>query len=77
MSKYKWSQLPELNQEIYLNCKDFSLSKAEDYFIRNEKKIMELLNSLQEETLLKPGLYPWMNRKQSNHLHWLLHTHPL
>jgi hypothetical protein len=60
--KYKWSQLPELNQEIYLACKDFSLSKSEDYFAGTESRIMKLLNSQPEETLLKPGLYPWMKK---------------
>jgi hypothetical protein len=58
---YKWSQLPELNNTIYIKYKDYSWEEAKLFFKRTEKKVMELINESDEETLLKPGLYPWMN----------------
>ncbi len=61
-AKYKWNQLPELNQEIYLAYKDYSLEQAQAFFSKNEAGIIKLFEELTEDELLKTGLYAWMNK---------------
>jgi len=58
---YKWSQLPELNNAIYLKYKDYSWTEANMFFKETEREIMKIIKENEEKTLLKPGLYPWMN----------------
>ena len=58
---YKWSQLPELNNEIYKKYKDISWEEAQQLFHKSEERIMLLVNTIDEEKMLKPALQPWMN----------------
>jgi hypothetical protein len=59
---YKWSQLPELNKEIYKKYKNITWEEAQQFFQKSEAKIMIVIAKLEEETLLKPALYPWMKQ---------------
>ncbi len=61
-ANYKWSKLPELNQEIYITYNGYSLAQAQEFFRKTEASIIKLFEELTEEQLLKPGLYPWMNK---------------
>lgn len=60
--KYNWGQLPDLNNEIYLQYKDYTIEQAFEYYKEMNSKTLNLINSLDEATLLQPGLYAWMNK---------------
>ena len=59
---YKWSQLPDLNMEIYKKYKNLTWEEARQFFKKSEFNIMSTIKDMEEDTMLKPGLYPWMNQ---------------
>lgn len=59
---FKWSQLPDLNMQIYKKYKNLSWEEAQKFFKKSDTKIMLLIEKTKEETMLKPGLQPWMNQ---------------
>lgn len=76
---YKWSQMPALNQHIYETYCDQPLDEVIELFRSSHRKTMELVESLSNEVLTTPGLYPWMNKNTlvaylaanaSSHYHW-------
>jgi hypothetical protein len=56
----KWNQLPALNERIYLKWKDASLETVLLEFEAAHQQIYSLTESLPEDLLFKPDLYPWM-----------------
>lgn len=59
---YKWSQLPALNETIRAKHSGRSLEEILSLFRDSYKQIVQTIESLPEETLFTPGLYPWMNK---------------
>jgi len=59
---YKWSQLPALNQAIYTRYQERPLDEITAAFWDSHAKTLALIESLSDETLTAPGLYPWMNQ---------------
>jgi hypothetical protein len=59
---FKWSELPALNERIYLEHKDDALDDVQAKFIDSYHQTMELLNSISEKDLFTPGLYKWQNK---------------
>jgi uncharacterized protein (TIGR03083 family) len=59
---YKWNQLPALNQAIYERYRDMPLEDVLKAFEASHAKTLALVESLSDETLTTPGLYPWMNQ---------------
>jgi len=59
---YKWSQLPELNMQIYNKYKNNTWEEAQKYFKESEAKTMSVINNTDELILLKAGLQPWMKQ---------------
>lgn len=58
---YKWNQLPELNQAIYKRYHGCPLDEIMRAFWDSHAKTLALIESLSEDALVAPGLYPWMN----------------
>jgi hypothetical protein len=58
---FKWSQLPALNQQIYIQYKDWPLEKVLEAFRASHHRTVEWIQSLPDEELTTPGMYPWMN----------------
>jgi uncharacterized protein (TIGR03083 family) len=59
---YKWSQLPALNEQIRAKHSGRSLDEILTLFRDSYSQVMQNIESLSEETLFAPGLYPWMNK---------------
>ena len=59
---YKWSQIPALNQKIYEIYRDSPLAEIWVNFRVSHAKTLALIESLSDEALTTPGLYPWMNQ---------------
>jgi hypothetical protein len=59
---YKWSQLPALNQKIYETYRDYPWADLLADFRASHAKTLALVESLSDETIITPGLYPWMNK---------------
>ncbi len=59
---FKWSQLPALNQRIYETYRALPLTEVLEMYRASHQKVTETIQSLPEEMLFKPGLYPWMNK---------------
>jgi uncharacterized protein (TIGR03083 family) len=59
---YKWSQLPALNEKIREKHSSRSLEETLTLFRDSYNQIMKTIESLSEEALFTPGLYPWMNK---------------
>ncbi len=59
---YKWSQLPALNEEIRQKHSDRPLDEILALFRDSYNQVMKTIESLSEETLFTPGLYPWTNK---------------
>ncbi|MFZ6027418.1 MAG: ClbS/DfsB family four-helix bundle protein [Chloroflexota bacterium] len=76
---YKWNQLPALNQAIYERYRHRPLDEIVHAFWDSHTRTLALIESLSEETLVTPGLYPWMNKNAliaylasntGSHYHW-------
>ncbi len=59
---YKWSQLPALNAEIREKHSGRSLDEMMKMYRGSYKQITETIESIPEEEMFTPGLYPWMNK---------------
>lgn len=59
---FKWSQLPEVNQNIYEKYEKLPLDDIFDRFKASHSKTVQFIESLSDLELTTPGLYPWMNR---------------
>jgi hypothetical protein len=59
---YKWSQLPALNEKIREKHSSRSLDETLALFRDSYNQTMQTIESLSEEVLFTPGLYPWMNK---------------
>jgi hypothetical protein len=59
---YNWRQLPALNQAIYERYHEHPLDEIVAAFWDSHAKTLALIESLSEEALTTPGLYPWMNQ---------------
>jgi hypothetical protein len=59
---FKWSQLPDLNQQIYLKFKNYTWDETQKAFAKSESKIISVIKNCDEKIMLKPGLQPWMNK---------------
>lgn len=59
---YKWSQIPALNQKIYETYRERPLAEVLADFRASHARTLALVETLSDETLTTPGLYPWMNK---------------
>jgi hypothetical protein len=59
---YKWSQLPDLNREICERYKQTSWDEAKDLFADTFGEVFELIQTMDEQTMLTPAYQPWMNQ---------------
>jgi len=59
---YKWSQLPALNEVIRQKHLARPLKEVRAMYGASYRQIMEKIETLSEEELFTPGLYPWMNK---------------
>ena len=59
---YKWSQLPALNEEIRGKHSSRLLDEMLTMYHDSYKQIMETIESIPEDEMFTPGLYPWMNK---------------
>jgi hypothetical protein len=59
---YKWNQLPALNQWIYETYRNHPLEEILDCFHASHRDTIALIETLSDEALTTPGLYPWMNK---------------
>ena len=59
---YKWSQLPDLNEAIYQEYKNYSYEEAQKFFAKTQNLMKKLIEETEEEIMLKPGLQKWMNK---------------
>ncbi|MDD5370113.1 MAG: ClbS/DfsB family four-helix bundle protein [Anaerolineaceae bacterium] len=62
---FKWSQLPALNQQIYLRYRDQPLDEVLSRFRGFHHQVMKLIDDLTPEELFTPGYYTWTKK---NHL---------
>ena len=76
---FKWSEMPALNRQIYLQYCDAPLERVLEQFHAGHARTLALMESLSEEELFTPGLYAWMNRNTlsaylksaaGSHYHW-------
>ncbi len=76
---YKWSQLPALNEVIRQKHLARPLNEVRAMCSASYHQIMEKIETLSEEALFTPGLYPWMNKNSlaayftsctSSHYRW-------
>lgn len=76
---YKWSQLPALNQAIFLKHHDRSLDDILAQFRASHRQTLELIQTLTEEQLFIPGSFAWTRTNKlaayiaantSSHYHW-------
>jgi len=59
---YNWRQLPELNHEIYLKHKDFSLEDVQKHFRESFEEIKSAIDGMTDEALFTPGFYVWTRK---------------
>lgn len=59
---YKWSQLPDLNRDIYEQYIHIGWDEAKDLFTSTFIEIFELIQTMDEQTMLTPAYQPWMNQ---------------
>jgi hypothetical protein len=59
---YKWSQLPALNEKIRAKHSGRTLDEILTLFRDSYHQITQTIESLSEDQLFTPGLYPWMNK---------------
>ncbi len=59
---FKWNQLPDLNQRIYETFRDRPLEEILNCFHASHRETIALIESLSDDALTTPGLYPWMNK---------------
>ncbi len=59
---FKWSQLPALNDKIYLEHRDDPRDAVMAEFQRSYNQILDLLKSIPEADLFTPGLHKWQNK---------------
>ena len=76
---FKWSQLPQLNQQIYEKYCDKSLADVQKKFRASYRQIMKTIETLGEEDLFKSGRFAWTEKhplvsfilpNTSSHYHW-------
>jgi hypothetical protein len=56
---YKWNETPRLNRDIWEMHKDRSWRDVRAEFGRSYGEILELVQGLSEEELLRPGHFAW------------------
>jgi hypothetical protein len=56
---FNWSQLPELNQQIYEKHCQRSLADIQKEFKASCKKVLNTIQGLSEEELFRRGHYAW------------------
>jgi hypothetical protein len=59
---FHWGQLPLLNQRIYETYRDEPLDKIRAGFEESHQYLLNLVQTLPEDELFKPGLYPWLKK---------------
>lgn len=59
---FKWSQIPALNDKIYQQYREMPLAQVRAKFLQSHARTLALVESLPEEMLFAPGLYPWMSQ---------------
>jgi hypothetical protein len=60
--RYKWSQLPALNQHIYEKHQHLTPEQVLTLFRESHQKTVQFIENLSEADLTTPGLYKWMNQ---------------
>jgi hypothetical protein len=58
----KWSQLPELNRRIHERWQHEKIDAVMASFESVHRQVFSLAESLPEEALFRPLLYPWMRK---------------
>lgn len=59
---YKWSQLPQLNQQIYEKHRDRSLQYVQKQFRSSYRQILKAIRGISEEDLFTPGRFLWTEK---------------
>ena len=59
---FKWSQLPQLNQQIYEKYCDQSLPEVQKQFRASYRQIMKTIQGLGEEELFQSGRFAWTEK---------------
>ena len=59
---YKWNQLKEYNAKIREETRDVSWASARDRLKRGHKKLVKLLNELDDKALYGKSPYDWTNK---------------
>jgi len=76
---FNWSQLPELNQQIYERYCSISLAEIKREFKSSFKKMLKTIQGLSDEDLFTRGRYAWTKNNTlgtyfvsctSSHYHW-------
>jgi hypothetical protein len=59
---FKWSQTPQLNQQIYEKHRDRPLDEVLDQSQASHKEILGIIQGLSNEDLFTPGHYAWTKK---------------
>jgi uncharacterized protein (TIGR03083 family) len=59
---FKWSQTPQLNQQIYEKHRDRPLDEVLDQFQASHREILGIIQELSNEDLFTPGRYAWTKK---------------
>ncbi len=58
---YKWNQLKDYNAKLRDQTRDVSWNDAKAHLTKSHKKLMRLLNSLDNKALYGPKQFDWLN----------------
>jgi hypothetical protein len=59
---YSWTQMDDLNQEIYLKHRDKLLEVVQTYFHTSYMQVLEAVQAMAENELFTPGHYAWTKK---------------
>jgi hypothetical protein len=77
--EFNWTQLPQLNQQIYEKYHDRPLNEVQKEFNASFKKTLKTIQGLSDEELFTRGRYAWTRNNSlgayfisntSSHYHW-------
>ncbi|MBB2909700.1 hypothetical protein FHS43_000946 [Streptosporangium becharense] len=76
---YKWNETPRLNDELYRRFRDVDLAEMRALLTGSHRRMLQHIEALSEDELLKPGMFPWTGRNplvtytapaSCNHYRW-------
>lgn len=76
---FNWQELPQLNEASYQRRKDHALEDILKEYAESYAQILALVEGMEEEQILTPGLYPWTGKdplltwidgSTATHYHW-------